>query len=73
MNIIILALYAVIIITFVLIYFFIVYHMVKYSINASLNKIMLPIFIIASTLLLFSNILLFFSVNWNDLFANLNF
>lgn len=71
-NIIILALYAIIIITFTLIYFFIIYHMVKYSINAKLNKIILPVFIIISTLLLFSNILLFFSVNWNDLFSRLS-
>jgi len=66
---IILALYAVIVITFVFLYAFIIYHLLKYSINASLNKILLPLFIIISTLLLFSNMLLFFSVKWTDMFS----
>lgn len=68
---IILAIYAVILISFVLMYFFIVYHFVKYSVNASLNKIILPFFVIISTLLLFSNVFLFFNVDWNELFFRL--
>lgn len=63
----ILGLYAILIFSFILIYFFIIYHLAKYSLNASLNKVMLPLFILVSTLLLFSNILLFFSVNWSGL------
>ena len=65
----ILGLYAIIILTFVLLYAFIIYHLVRYSINASLNKILLPFFILISTGLLFSNVLLFFSVDWNKLFS----
>lgn len=68
---IILALYAVILVTFVFLYAFIIYHLVKYSINASLNKILLPFFILVSTVLLFSNIVLFFSINWNGVFSQL--
>lgn len=67
----ILSIYAFILIGFVLVYFFIIYHLVKYSIKSDLNRIVLPLFIIVSTLLLFSNILLFFSVNWNGLLAGL--
>ncbi|MDR3559677.1 MAG: hypothetical protein P4L62_02860 [Candidatus Pacebacteria bacterium] len=66
---IILALYAIIILIFVFLYFFIIYHLAKYSINASLNKILLPLFIVISTILLFSNVMLFFSVNWNGLLS----
>jgi len=64
---IILALYAIILISFVFLYSFIIYHLAKYSLNAKLNKILLPLFILVSTALLFSNILLFFSVDWNSL------
>ena len=66
---ILLALYSMILLIFVFLYFFIIYHLAKYSINANLNKIMLPLFIVVSTALIFSNILLFFSVNWNGLFS----
>ena len=66
---IILVLYAIIILTFVFLYSFIIYHLVKYSINANLNKIMVPFFIVISTGLLFSNVILFFSVNWNDILS----
>ena len=67
----ILSLYGVILLGFVLAYFFIVYHLTKYSINAGLNKIILPFFILISTLLLFSNILLFFSIDWDGLFLRI--
>jgi hypothetical protein len=70
---IIFSLYAVILITFVLLYFFIVYHLANYSINASLSKIMLPFFIVISTLLLFSNIFLFFLVDWKSLIDKIPF
>jgi hypothetical protein len=66
---IIFSLYFIILLTFVLLYFFIVYHLIKYSINASLNKILLPVFIVVSTLLLFSNIILFFSIDWKQLIS----
>ncbi|MFA6047365.1 MAG: hypothetical protein WCV59_02015 [Parcubacteria group bacterium] len=63
-------LYAIIIIMFVVTYFFIIYHLVRYSLKPSLNNIVLPIFIIGSTLLLISNVALFFSVNWQIFLAN---
>lgn len=65
------AVYAIIAITFVLLYFFVIYHLSRYSINAHVRKIILPIFIVFSTLLLFSNILLFFAVDWNYLLSQI--
>ncbi len=67
---IIFSLYALILIIFTLVYFFIVYHLVKYGSKTRLNKIILPLFIVFSVLLLFSNIFLFFSINWNVLITN---
>lgn len=64
-------LYFIFIIGYVLAYFFIVYHIIKYSINSSLNKTITPIFVIISTLLLFSNIILFFNVSWGELLNKL--
>lgn len=64
-------LYAIIVISFVLIYFFIIYHLSRYSTDSNLNKIILPFFIIISTLLLFSNILLFFSIDWKALIGKI--
>lgn len=63
-------LYFIIILIFVVTYFFIVYHLVKYSIKPSLNNLILPIFIIGSTLLLISNIMLFFAIDWHTLLLN---
>lgn len=64
---ILLALYAIVLLIFVILYFFIVYHLAKYSLNAQLNKILLPLFIVVSTLLLFSNVLFFSAVDWKSL------
>ena len=67
----IIGIYFILVLFFVAMYFFIVYHFVKYSINSSLNKILLPLFIIISTLLLLSNIMLFFSIDWSGLLSKL--
>jgi len=64
------SLYAIVLIIFTLVYFFIVYHLVKYGAKDKLSKIILPLFIVISVLLLFSNIFLFFSIDWNNLIAN---
>lgn len=68
---IVLALYAIIFITYLFLFFFIIYHLSRYSINAKTNKIMLPIFVIISVLLFISNIMLFFMVDWNTLISKL--
>lgn len=63
-------LYSIIILIYTVTYFFIVYHLVRYSLKPSLNTLILPIFIIGSTLLLISNIMLFFAVDWRVFLAN---
>ncbi|MDO9231192.1 MAG: hypothetical protein Q7U36_01775 [bacterium] len=70
---IVLALYAIILITYLFLFFFIIYHLSRYSINAKTNRIILPIFIVVSVLLFLSNIMLFFSVDWNALILKLIF
>jgi len=63
-------LYGIIILIYVVTYFFIVYHLVRYSLKPSLNTIILPIFIVGSALLLISNVMLFFAIDWRIFFAN---
>lgn len=50
-----------------MIYFFVIYHLMKFSINSEMNHIMLAVFMVISIVLIISNILLFFSVDWADL------
>jgi len=63
-------LYFIIILIYTATYFFIVYHLVRYSLKPSLNTLILPVFIIGSALLLISNIMLFFAVDWQTLLAS---
>jgi len=51
---------------------FIIYHLKKYSQNSPLNKMFLPFFAIISALLLFSNLLLFSSINWSSMLAKIS-
>ena len=44
---------------------FIVYHLLKYSVNSELNVVMLPLFIIVTIGLLIPNIMLFSFIDWN--------
>ena len=66
-SLIILALYAIIIITFLIISFFIVYHLTRYSVDSELKIVMMVAFIVVSAGLLISNLALFFSIDWNTL------
>jgi len=68
---IILILYLVVIIVFTLLTFFIAYHLSKYSFNTYFKGIAVPFFIFVSTLLLFLNVMLFFSVDWQNLIPNI--
>lgn len=67
MTLIIIGLYAVCIVLYIIVSIFIVYHLIKYSINSELNIIMLPLFIIVSVGLLIPNLILFSSLDWNFL------
>jgi hypothetical protein len=63
--------YLIIILVYLIISGFIVYHLKRYSLNSPLNKILLPLFIAISILLVFSNFLLFSSVDWQRLASRL--
>lgn len=67
----ILALYAIIILMYVITSFFIVYHLTKYSLGSEMKTVMLVFFVVVAAGLLFSNLLLFFSIDWNVLFHKL--
>ncbi|MCX6761713.1 MAG: hypothetical protein NTY33_02610 [Candidatus Moranbacteria bacterium] len=68
---IILVLYAIFILSAALVSFFIVYHLVKYSINPHFSHLLVLVFTIVSAILLLSNLILFFSVDWNMIITNL--
>lgn len=69
----ILIFYSVIVLFYILTYFFIIYHLTRYSINSSLKQKILPLFVIVSALLLISNMLLFLSIDWQEIFLSLPF
>ena len=71
MSTITLVLYFLLVLGYVLTYFFIIYHLVKYSLRPSLNNLILPVFVIGSVLILFTNIVLFFSVDWSGLLSSM--
>jgi len=72
-TILILVLYFIIIAIYSLISFFIVYHLVSYSINPELKIVMTALFVIVSAGLLFSNLILFFSIDWNGMLSKIIF
>ncbi len=63
----ILALYSILILIYALISLFIIYHLLKYSTNHALKTFSVLFFAAVSTGLLLSNVLLFFSIDWNAL------
>lgn len=50
----------------------IVFHMLYYRINRRVAAAMCLIFVVGGILLLISNVSLFFSVNWYQVFSNFN-
>lgn len=66
---IILVLYAIVIIIYVLISLFIVYHLVRFSVESELKVVMLVAFVFVTAGLLLANLMLFFSIDWNSLVA----
>jgi hypothetical protein len=69
--IILLALYGIVILLYVITCFFIVYHLVNFSVNYAMKIFTLFVFIVLASGLLVSNGLLFFSIDWNYLIYNL--
>jgi hypothetical protein len=50
---------------------FIAFHIVKYSLNKSVMVLTLGIFFTVFGALLFSNVMLFLSLQWSQIFSNL--
>ncbi|MDP1619493.1 MAG: hypothetical protein U0944_02265 [Candidatus Moranbacteria bacterium] len=69
----VLILYLILVSIYTLASLFIAYHLVKYSTASEIKTIVLLLFIAVSAGLLFSNLLLFFSIDWNSLFYKLTF
>ena len=65
--------YFIVIALFLVTSFFIVYHLASYSIDPELRLITLSLFIIVSGGLLFSSLLLFFSVDWTAILSGITF
>jgi hypothetical protein len=67
---IVISLYALFIFSFILVSFFVAYHLVKFSINQKFSRTFVLLFLVVSFLLLLSNLVLFFAVDWNATIAN---
>lgn len=65
----ILVLYFILLAIFLVLAFFIAYHLVNFSLNAEFMIIMLSFFSIVSAGLLLSNVAIFFSINWNGIIS----
>jgi hypothetical protein len=68
---IILALYGIIMLIYLALAFFIVYHLVRFTASSEFKTIMLIFFIVVTSGLFISNLALFFSINWNLLISNI--
>jgi hypothetical protein len=72
-SIIILALYAIVVLIYVLISLFIIYHLVRFSADSELKYLMLVVFVLVAFGLLVANMMLFFSIDWNTVISNFLF
>jgi hypothetical protein len=63
-------LYALFILCYLMVSYFIIYHLINYAINSRFSKLMVSVFSLISIFLFLSNLVLFFSVNWNETIAN---
>lgn len=66
-SLIILVFYLTVLFLYVLTSFFIVYHLTKFALASELKIIMLTLFVLVSAGLIFSNMVLFFSIDWSRL------
>ncbi len=66
-----LIIYFLIFVSYVLAGSFVVFHILRYSLNKSLGFAAVIAFLIISVILIASNVALFFSVPWNRIFASI--
>jgi len=60
--------YFIVFLSFLLTALFIVFHIIRYSINKTSSFLMLVVFVSIFCILLISNVILFFSVPWEQMF-----
>jgi hypothetical protein len=63
-------LYAFFILCYILVAFFVIYHLINYAINSRFSQLMVSFFLLVSIFLFLSNVILFFSVDWNETITN---
>lgn len=71
LSLLVLVFYLVMMIFYILASFFIAYHLIKFSIASEIKVIMIFLFVSVSAGLIFSNVVLFFSIDWNSLLSQL--
>jgi hypothetical protein len=69
--IIVLFLYGILMLLYIITCFFIVYHLVNFSINSGLKIVTICVFVFLAAGLMIYNMAVFFSIDWNNLFYNL--
>jgi hypothetical protein len=72
-SIISLALYAIVVLIYILISLFIIYHLAHFSADSELKYLMLIVFVLVAFGLLIANMMLFFSIDWNTIISNFLF
>lgn len=63
--------YLVIVLIYILAALFIMYHIMKFSLHKSTAVLTLAIFLPVFGTLLFTNLMLFLSINWNEILSNI--
>ncbi len=66
MQLILTVIFAILLLTFALVSLFIIYHIVRYSYSKSESVLMLAIFIPVVSVLMLADIVLFFSINFEE-------
>ncbi len=64
-------LYGIIVLAYVLVSLFIIYHIFRYSFNSGFKFFSLLIFTLVSASLLLTNIMFFSAINWSVIFSSL--
>jgi hypothetical protein len=64
-------LYGIIVLSYVLVSLFIIYHIFKYSFNSGFKFFSLIIFTLVSASLLITNLMFFSAINWPKIFSGL--
>ncbi|PIP26388.1 MAG: hypothetical protein COX31_02420 [Candidatus Moranbacteria bacterium CG23_combo_of_CG06-09_8_20_14_all_40_16] len=64
-------LYGIIVLSYVLVSLFIIYHIFNYSFNSGFKFFSLLIFTLVSASLLITNLMFFWAINWSEIFSKI--